>query len=547
MTPFWRTGRSRLTMLLLSIATALALVPPPALSAQGDLDPSFGTGGVVQTDLDGPMLATPDGKLVVVGSDPGGMRVSRWLPSGALDTSFGTGGSVLIGLRQPGSPDGIYRQSTGAIVILGSYFSFADGTWLVAARLAANGAPDPSFGVGGLRILALGGNGVTSSSSGAGVGLQPDDSIVYKVSSSSSYQSWMYDPPGPRCGLSSLRRFAPDGGDDLTFFANLRAGFPSCFDSVGVNVALDRVGRAVGAGLVVRWNVGRRLLLMRWLLDGAPDPTLGGIGYVELPTPGTDDRWNALAFPPSSIAVAGVQQGAPIVGRYFEDGTLDPAFGTGGIATIVSPDQVTPRALLTQADGAYVVAGRGVRADGTDGLFLFRILPSGAPDPAFGVGGASFVAASPGQDLWAALQPDGKIVVAADGKLHRFIGLVPCAGFGDIDPASPFCPNAEWVQEPGHHAGLHVDCGILPDRPGQPTCRRRLHQSPGHLRSPTSCSGTRALPARWTSMHCRSHARPPTSPLPDSHGRCISIRCCRAPPPSRPDSLPRWWQVSTAA
>ena len=144
--------------------------------------------------------------------------------------------------------------------------------------------------------------------------------------------------------------------------------------------------------------------------------------------------------------MAGVQQGAPIVGRYFEDGTLDPAFGTGGIATIVSPDQVTPRALLIQADGAYVVAGRGVRADGTDGLFLFRILPSGAPDPAFGVGGASFVAASPGQDLWAALQPDGKIVVAADGKLHRFIGLVPCAGFGDIDPASPFCPNAEWVR-----------------------------------------------------------------------------------------------------
>ena len=128
MTPFWRTGMPRLTILLLSIATALALVPPPAMSAQGDLDPSFGTGGVLQTDLDGPLLATPDGKLIVVGSDPGGMRVSRWLPSGALDTSFGTGGSVLIGLRQAGSPDGIYRQSTGAIVILGSYFGFADGT-----------------------------------------------------------------------------------------------------------------------------------------------------------------------------------------------------------------------------------------------------------------------------------------------------------------------------------------------------------------------------------------------------------------------------------
>ena len=163
MNPFWRTGMPRLTILLLSIATALALVPPPALSAQGDLDPSFGTGGVLQTDLNGPLLATPDGKLVVAGSDPGGMRISRWLPSGALDTSFGTGGSVLIGLRQAGSPDGIYRQSTGAIVVVGSYFSSADGSWLVAARLAANGAPDPSFGVGGLRILALGGNGVTAS------------------------------------------------------------------------------------------------------------------------------------------------------------------------------------------------------------------------------------------------------------------------------------------------------------------------------------------------------------------------------------------------
>ena len=304
MNPVGRTGKVRLTTLPLLFAMALALVAPPALSAQGDLDPSFGTGGIVQTDLDGPLLATPDGKLVVAGSDPGGMRISRWLPSGALDTSFGTGGSTLIGLRQAGSPNGIYRQSTGAIVVVGSYSSFADGTWLVVARLAANGAPDPSFGVGGLRILALGGNGVTSSSSGAGVGLQPDDSVVYN----DTYQSWVIPPRGPLCPLDLLHRFDPDGGDDLTFVANLRAGFPSCFDSVGINVALDRVGRAVGAGLVVRWNVGRRLLLMRWSLDGAADPGLGGIGYVELPTPGTDDRWNALAFPPGSIAVAGVQQ-----------------------------------------------------------------------------------------------------------------------------------------------------------------------------------------------------------------------------------------------
>ena len=164
---------SRLTTLLRLVAAALALAAPPALSAQGDLDLSFGTGGIVQTDLDGPLLATPDGKLIVAGSDPGGMRVSRWLPSGALDTSFGTGGSVLIGLRQAGSPNGIYRQSTGAIVVVGSYSSSADGAWLAFARLATNGAPDPSFGVDGLRILALGGTGQTGTRSGAGVGVQP--------------------------------------------------------------------------------------------------------------------------------------------------------------------------------------------------------------------------------------------------------------------------------------------------------------------------------------------------------------------------------------
>src|SRR4051812_17849753 len=69
----------------------------------GDLDPTFGNGGKVVTDL-GPLgFATGvalqlDGKVVAAGSSGGKFALVRYLPDGSLDSGFGSGGVVTTAI-----------------------------------------------------------------------------------------------------------------------------------------------------------------------------------------------------------------------------------------------------------------------------------------------------------------------------------------------------------------------------------------------------------------------------------------------------------------
>src|SRR5262245_18175308 len=74
------------------------------LPSAGALDPTFGTGGLIVTDLGSQydracaMAIQPDGKLVAVGdSNQSGTQVfavTRYTANGALDGGFGSGGVV---------------------------------------------------------------------------------------------------------------------------------------------------------------------------------------------------------------------------------------------------------------------------------------------------------------------------------------------------------------------------------------------------------------------------------------------------------------------
>src|SRR5215208_8212246 len=104
------THRLRLTAFaLLALLLSTATPTTPASAAGGDLDPTFGAGGTVTTDLGGyesahAVAVQPDGKLVVAGfagqSDApsvfGDICVVRYTPDGSLDTGFGSGGKVLL-------------------------------------------------------------------------------------------------------------------------------------------------------------------------------------------------------------------------------------------------------------------------------------------------------------------------------------------------------------------------------------------------------------------------------------------------------------------
>ena len=157
--------------LLPAALAAAVLCPPLAAQTAGDLDPSFGSGGVALVDVpvggeDFSNVATDlavqaDGKLVLGGAaqrippDSGAERMVavRLTRAGALDATFGTGGRVRVNAF-PGDPAGYWNGQVaigpaGEISLLNgaSYGGGAVG-W-VLARLRPTGALETGFGGGG--------------------------------------------------------------------------------------------------------------------------------------------------------------------------------------------------------------------------------------------------------------------------------------------------------------------------------------------------------------------------------------------------------------
>jgi uncharacterized delta-60 repeat protein len=135
----------------------------------GTLDPGFGNGGIVITsggaDKDSfDVVRLPDGRLLVAGTQysldvaASAFRLSRHIPNGDLDPSFGNGG-VVVNYFQPGpawaEPRSIVFQSDGRFVVGGYIDPENSVESFLLARYSENGALDTSFGDGGYRLYDL--------------------------------------------------------------------------------------------------------------------------------------------------------------------------------------------------------------------------------------------------------------------------------------------------------------------------------------------------------------------------------------------------------
>ncbi|MFN9367078.1 MAG: delta-60 repeat domain-containing protein, partial [Planctomycetota bacterium] len=131
-------------------------------NANGTLDTSFGTGGMVTTAIGTgneyaysvPLLA--DGKIVVAGYSNFDIALVRYNADGSLDTSFGTGGKVTTAIGT--GTDIAYSvtlQADGKIVV-GGYAAIGSTLDFALVRYNANGSLDTSFGTGGKVTTAIG-------------------------------------------------------------------------------------------------------------------------------------------------------------------------------------------------------------------------------------------------------------------------------------------------------------------------------------------------------------------------------------------------------
>lgn len=410
-----------------ALLTLQLAAPAPAVhAADGELDPSFGDGGVVLTDLGVREVAAgvalqPDGKIVIAGhrrqldellSD---FAVVRYLPDGALDSSFGDGGVVITDVGSSEGAGGIAVQPDGKIVLAGA----SDGD-LALLRYLPDGSLDPAFGVGGVVRTDFGGRSTDSASA---VGLLPDGRIV---AAGSSNVVAPFD--------FALARYLPNGSLDASFGVGGRVVTDASGDGNG-DAARAMVLLPDGRAVVTGTSSSGDLVLVGYAADGSLDPGFGdgGIARYEVPdyTNGhaiarrADGRLVAVASRTTYLPCPGLCDPVPVtldlvLGQFLADGSPDPAFGTDGL---VVPDldglalAVVGEAVALLDDGGIVVAGRGaLPSGGSPDAALLRFTAEGELDPRFGSGGvvlSDFNGVASGRAQGVVVQPDGRIVIVA--------------------------------------------------------------------------------------------------------------------------------------
>jgi uncharacterized delta-60 repeat protein len=153
-------------------------------NSNGELDPTFGTGGRVFTDFGGlatgtSMAIQPDGQILAGGFTRNGgnpnqqFALARYQTDGTLDPTFDSDGKVITGFSGNAICFGMVLQSDGRIVAAGGLTNPAGGKDFVLTRYNSNGALDNTFGNLGTVITDFGGSDFAFT-----VVLQPDDKIV---------------------------------------------------------------------------------------------------------------------------------------------------------------------------------------------------------------------------------------------------------------------------------------------------------------------------------------------------------------------------------
>jgi len=394
-------------LLPLSIVVCLAATTP-AHALPGDLDKFFGSEGLMTTpigyrdDRANAAVLQPDGRIVAGGGTLSqdattfSFALVRYDPVGVPDPSFGTDGIVITPAPGSGEIMSLVLQPDGKIVGLGYTY---DGSQYdqVLVRYDATGAPDPTFGVGGMVVSDIGpGRGFPRT-----LLLQPDGRLVT-----------LGDEYGPGYGLAfALSRFEPDGSVDATFGTGGETitMMPS-FENLGGGALRDD-GRIVAAG-----QSGFKVTLAQYLTDGTLDPGFGTSGIV---SSAVMESGNAVVVLGDGKLIVGgnVYNGANYdfaLARFDADGGLDATFGTGGVTkTAVGTSDDFPAALALARNDKILLAGSSATSLFTSNFAVVRYDATGNPDPGFGVGG---VVSTPfpifnRSDLLALLvQPDSKIV-----------------------------------------------------------------------------------------------------------------------------------------
>lgn len=429
--------------IIVLITTALATALVGQAQATNNLDPTFGTSGIVRTDFAGnidqanAVVVQPNGQIIAAGSSFSSSKtvedfiVARYNANGSLDKRFGKNGKITTDFfRNVDSISAMAIQPDGAIVVAGfAQLAGSGGTPRVfaLARYRSDGQPDTSFGNGGALTTSFGGNFAAASA----IMIQPDGKILVAGTVD-------FNPDNPTSGLDfALARYTANGTLDATFGKGGKVVFDffGSFDQAnGAVLQPDSKIIVVGSTSYDSFNRDIGFALVRFNADGSTDFGFGTGGKQITDFFGAGANANGIVLQPDGkFVVAGTASDSatrPVatdiaVARYNADGSLDATFGTGGQTAIPFAASATEQgnALALSDDGKIVVAGAAFKTFATPPDFaLVRYNSDGTIDTGFGSGGTITTDVAGDTDVAQAIaiQSDGKIVAAGRSFRSNF-------------------------------------------------------------------------------------------------------------------------------
>ncbi len=427
--------------------------------ADGTLDSTFGTGGIVVTRV-GPYgsvafaavgyPASPADKIVLAGTAPSipkrgsiqaDFALARYNADGSLDSTFNykqvTKKSATFGTVQTdlGGGGGAWQAEyiTDALVqpdgkiVAGGVSDASGAERFTLARYTAAGKLDTTFGVGGAVTTSFGGTldraaavtlhqgNILAVGTAFGVGVGPD---------------------------FALARYTSNGSLDTSFGAGGKV-----VTDFGESDKLSAVAIDADDTIVVIGNAPQggicRFGLARYLPNGSLDASFGTGGRVQSDLGHEGPVPSDVAIDPRSRKIVAVgtaddRGGEFLVARFNADGSLDSTFGTGGVVFTAIPNlSARAKSVLIQPDGKIVVSGDGFDlpyvSPGHYRIALARYDTYGNLDPSFGASGAASASSeSPAALTDAALADTGRqqLALAALMQYEDQLQAKPARGKG---------------------------------------------------------------------------------------------------------------------
>lgn len=428
------------------------------LHSNGNVDTSFGNGGVVTTSLSEvdvvhDLEVQADGKLVVVGSTKVGnyqkFLVLRYLPNGALDLDYSLDGYGTVSFgKYDDEAQAAVLQPDGNIILVGSSSNGTNGNFAVARLLPQTPNQPPVAVAGGPYQFSEGTAGTLDGSASTDERIVSAiyewdldfDGVNFQTDAVGVQPEVLFPDNGPTRTIA-LRVTDSDGLSGLaTTTVSVANVAPQLYASgwatvdFGVPFVLHLESRDPGADQMVSWRID-------WG-DGTIETVSGGLSEVahqyasvtqnySISVRGTDEDGTYSA---SSLSVA-VRNLTP------PNGAVDLGFGggTGWVATSFGADALAHDA-LRQPDGKLIVVGTaGYR------MALARLYADGSLDRSFGGSGTGYVQTNVSNNQrygdvaqGVALSADGRIVVAGTADYpnvtNRDVLVARYTADGVLDP-----------------------------------------------------------------------------------------------------------------